>query len=144
MTHFARSTVTLLSALVAAACALPAIAQEGAAAGPPAMTCQNPGDRPPLDRASPDAGKFQKRLDDYKACVGLYAKTNGTRANEIAAESREHATKADALAAQSRAYGDAANKAVNEFNAYVSELNKSSDGGGSTKSPSGGTSAPKY
>jgi hypothetical protein len=142
MTHFTRSTVTLLSALVAVACALPAIAQEGAAAGPPAMNCQNPGPRP-LDSSTPEGGKFQRKLDDYKKCVADYSQTNGARANEIAGQSRASAAKADELAVQSRAYSDAANKAVNDFNAYVSELNKNSDGGGN-KGPSGGASAPKY
>jgi hypothetical protein len=142
MTHSTRSTVTLLSALVAVACALPAFAQEGASGGPPAMTCQNPGLRP-LDSSSPEGGKFQKKLDEFKKCVADYSQTNGARANEIAAQSRATAAKADELAVQSRAYSDAANKAVNDFNSYVTEVNQGNKDASTGKGPSA-SSAPKY
>jgi len=144
MTRFPCTTITLLAALVAVVCAFPAVAQEGAATAPPPMACQNPGVRP-LDRSSADAGKFQRKLDEYKKCVSDYSQTNGARANEIAALSRASAAKADELAVQSRAYSDAANNAVKDFNDYVSGLNLNSGDGGSGKAqgaPSG--SAPKY
>ncbi len=73
----------------------------------PPMDCQKPGDTVPS--AGAEVGRFQKRLEDYKNCIGAYSRTNGAKANE--------------LAAQSRVYGDAANKAIEDYNAYVAQLN---------------------
>ena len=96
---------------------LPARAQDAAGAGAavvvPAMTCEKPGALP-LDRASPDMGRFQKRMDAYQGCVNEYA--------------RAQAAKANAYAAQSRAYGEAANKTIDDFNAYVADLNERTKG----------------
>jgi hypothetical protein len=99
------ASATLLLALTA-----PSYAQEPTTVAAPPVDCQKPGDFAPLDRSSPEAAKFQKKLEEYKNCVGVYARTNGAKANE--------------LAAQSRVYSDAANKSIDDYNAYVVQLNE--------------------
>jgi hypothetical protein len=103
----------VVSATIALAFVASSYAQDPAPApaplAAPPMDCQKPGDFAPLDRSSPEAGRFQKKLEEYKVCVGAYARTNGAKANE--------------LAAQSRVYSDAANKAIDDYNAYVTQIN---------------------
>ena len=86
----------------------------------PAMDCENPGSAP-LDKASPQMGRFTKKVDDYKNCVNAYVKVTGGKSNE--------------LADQSKAYNEAANKAIEDYNAYIVKLNEStkSDKSGTTK-----------
>ena len=114
MTITIRSTARLLAAL-AAVSSFAALAQT--AAEPPTMNCPNPGSSP-LDRASPDMNRFQKRVEEYKVCVNTYAASTGAKANDYAA--------------QSKTWSDAANKAIDDYNAYVTKLNEA------TKSPKGG------
>jgi hypothetical protein len=131
-------TAASVSALAFLTCALPVRAQQPAsAAAVPPPACEKPADFAPLDRSDHRAmTRFQKGLDDYKTCIGDYSKTNGAKANE--------------LAAQSRVYADAANKAIDDFNAYIQEMNAKAAAAGddnkSNRSPSsgGGAPAPKY
>lgn len=104
-----RSSIALATLVVAGA-VQPASAQDAAAVVVAPMNCPKPGDFAPVDRASPEMTRFQKRLEEYKNCVFAYTKTNGAKASDFAA--------------QSRAYADAANGAIDDYNAYVTELNK--------------------
>ncbi len=105
-------SAALLTACFAAVCAQGAAAQQAAAATAavevPPSTCTKPG-FVPLDKSSPDMGRFQKRFDEYKICVQAYAETNRAKSEEIGA--------------QARAYSDAGNKAIDEYNTYVNALN---------------------
>lgn len=119
MTTILRSAAALSACLLAVA-AVPSHAQQPASsADVPVLNCTNPG-FPPLDRASPEMGRFQKRVDAYKVCVNDYTKTVGAKSNE--------------LAAQAQVYSDAANKAIDDYNTYVTSLNEKTK---STKSSTG-------
>ena len=123
MTSTFRSAASLASASLALLAIFPfaAQAQTLATAVPvPAMDCENPGSAP-LDKASPQMGRFTKKVDDYKTCVNAYSKATGAKSNEYAD--------------QAKAYNEAANKAIEEYNAYVTKLNEStkSDKSGTTK-----------
>lgn len=110
----------LLTACLAAFGVQEAVAQQPAAAPTavevPQSTCKEPGFAP-LDRNSPDMGRFQKRFDEYKVCVQAYAAANQAKATEYET--------------QARAYSDAANKTIDAYNSYVNNLN---DANKSTKS----------
>jgi len=86
----------------------------------PAMECENPGSAP-LDKASPQMGRFSKKVEDYKICVNAYVKVTGAKSNEFAD--------------QAKAYNEAANKAIDDYNTYVTKLNEAtkSDKSGTTK-----------
>ena len=87
----------------------------------PAMECENPGSAP-LDKASPQMGRFSKKVEDYKNCVNAYVKVTGGKSNE--------------LSDQARAYNEAANKAIDDYNVYIVKLNestKSDKSGAATK-----------
>ena len=104
-----RSAASLSASLTVLFAASAHAQQPAATVEVPSMNCPSPGS-PPLDRASPDMARFQKRVDEYKVCVNQYASTTGAKANEYAA--------------QSRAWSDAANKAIDDYNAYVTKLNE--------------------
>ena len=76
----------------------------------PGPDCENPG-AAPLDKNSPQMGRFTKKVEDYKTCVNAYVKVTGGKSNEYAD--------------QAKAYNAAANKAIEEYNAYIVKLNES-------------------
>lgn len=105
-------SAALLTACLAAFAAQVAVAQQPAptpaAVEVPPSTCKDPG-FVPIDKASPEMGRFQKRVDEYKVCVQAYVQANRVKSNEFEV--------------QARAYADAANKSIDEYNTYVNGLN---------------------
>lgn len=85
-------------------------AQATTAVQVPAMDCENPG-AAPLDKNSPQMGRFAKKVEDYKVCVNTYVKATGGKSNEYNE--------------QAKAYNEAANKAIEDYNAYITKLNES-------------------
>lgn len=85
-------------------------AQATTAVQVPAMDCENPG-AAPLDKNSPQMGRFAKKVEDYKVCVNAYVTVTGGKSNE--------------LNEQAKAYNEAANKAIEDYNAYITKLNES-------------------
>lgn len=125
------------SAVVMSAFSMMVVAQTVSAqdatpdAGPPPVDCPKPAGVMPVKGTKTEMAQYQKRIDDYKACVNVYAAANMTKAKELQAQAQalqtqaqNTQTKAQSTQTQAQAYATAANGAIDEFNAYVTALNR--------------------